>query len=391
MSNRSKYELLLAIRQRYRYTTKAQKTIILNEFCQACGYNRKYAISLLNTTQKKKKPHPKKRGPKRAYDHPDILDVLIDIWKAANLPCSARLKEIIPLWLPHYNKFIIPNDLKEKLLSISAATIDRLMAKHRPKFTKRGLATTKPGSIIKKHIPVNTNQWDETTPGFLEADTVAHCGSSTEGSYVFSINCVDIATAWTEQLATWGKGQTGVLDAIKNIENSLPFPIRGFDCDNGSEFLNWHLMRYLTDRKQPVHFTRARAYHKNDNAHIENKNWTHIRQMLGYQRFDNPKLTPLLNDLYTSEWNDYFNFFIPSVKLISKKRIGAKTKKIHDKPKTPFQRILESHHIEPATKEYLQARFESLNPFLLQSQMARKIKRILKIVNQNHLSNVSSI
>ena len=189
------------------------------------------------------------------------------------------------------------------------------MALSRAKFAKKGVATTKPGSIIKKQIPIKTNQWNETIPGFIEADTVAHCGSTVAGMFVYSLNCVDIASGWTEQRAVWGKRERGVLEAINDVEKSIPFPIKGFDCDNGSEFLNWHLLRHLTERKQPVQFTRARPYHKNDNAHIENKNWTHIRQYLGYQRFEQQNLVEKLNELYTSEWNDFHNFFSVSVKL----------------------------------------------------------------------------
>lgn len=380
MGIQSKRQYLQTIRHRYKYATRDQKSQILDEFSSVCSYNRKYAIWLLNATGIRKSKIKKKAGRKSIYDHPDILDVLMEIWKEAELPCATRLKAIIPEWLPHFNKFIIDDDIKEKLLRISASTIDRLMAKSRPAFARRGLATTKPGSIIKKQIPIKTNQWDETIPGFIEADTVAHCGTTTEGSYVFSINCVDIASGWTEQRATWGKGAQGTLEAMKGIEKTLPFTIKGFDCDNGSEFLNWHLVRYFTERKKTVAFTRARAYHKNDNAHVEGKNWTHIRQMLGYKRFDNPKLTDLLNELYTSEWNDYFNFFIPSVKLIRKTRVGSKIIKVHDKPKTPFKRLMESKHIDTQTKERLQQYFRTLNPFELHHQMTLKIKHILKIV-----------
>lgn len=383
MSNNSKYEYLKAIRLRYKYATRKQKTNILNEFCSVCGYHRKYAIWLINAINDRKSSRKNKPGRRPIYNHPYILEVLMEIWKNAELPCATRLKEIIPLWLPHFDKFMLSEEIKTKILAMSASTIERIMAKHKTPFTKRGLATTKPGSIIKKQIPVKTNQWDETIPGFIEADTVAHCGSSTEGSYVFSINCVDIATGWTIQRATWGKGQEGTLDAIKDIENVLPFSIKGFDCDNGSEFLNWHLLRYLHDRKKPVQFTRARAYHKNDNAHIENKNWTHIRQMLGYQRFDNLKLTPLLNQLYSTEWHDYFNYFIPSAKLIAKKRRGAKIIKIHDKPKTPFQRLIESQHLDHKTKQQLLDYFKTLNPFKLHQQIVRKIKKIHKVLNND--------
>ncbi len=216
---------------------------------------------------------------KKQYDDPDLLQALKYFWRITNLPCSKRLKAIIHLWLPYYPHYL-SDHLKEKLLSISPATIDRLMKPMRTRYNKLGLATTKPGSILKKHIPVKTNQWEETIPGFLEADTLAHCGNCVAGMFAYSINCVDIATGWSAQRAVWGKGERGVMAAIWSIEESLPFPILGFDCDNGPEFLNWHLYRHLSKRKQPIQFTRSRAYHKNDNAHIEEKNWSYLRQYL---------------------------------------------------------------------------------------------------------------
>jgi hypothetical protein len=391
MGARSKYEYLKEIRMRYKYASKVQKKTILDEFCAVCGYNRKYAIRLLSTKQKSRMERKlSKRGRKKVYHDPMIIQVLKDIWVAANLPCAKRLKTMLPVWLPHYENYILSEDVEDKLLRISPATIDRLMDTFRNKYTKRGLTTTKPGSIIKKRIPVKTNQWDETIPGFIEADAVAHCGDTTEGQYVNTINCVDIASGWTEQRAVWGKGQRAVLEAIRDIEAHLPFPLKGFDSDNGSEFLNWHLVRYLDDRKRPVQFTRARAYHKNDNAHIENKNWTHIRQYIGYQRFQHPQLAQQLNDIYTSEWNDFFNFFIPSVKLVSKHREGAKIIKVYDKPKTPVQRLLESEKISTETKTLLSQKAERLNPFHLQQQLSRKIKKLLFDVNYHLKNNVEN-
>jgi hypothetical protein len=381
MSNESKNDYLSMIRPRYLKATKMEKEIILDEFCTVCGYNRKYAIRKLNANDPPKHRYEyRKSGPKRKYNHPDIEKILKTIWVKTNLPCSKRLKVILHIWLPHY-PYYIPEEIEKALLKISPATIDRMMKAWRTKYTKRGLSTTKPGTILKKHIPIKTKQWDETKPGFLEADTVAHCGDTVAGMFVYTINCVDIATGWNQQRAAWGKGERGVLKAIKDIEKSLPFDILGFDCDNGSEFLNWHLMRYLSDRKKPIQFTRSRAYHKNDNAHIEGKNWTHIRQYLGYQRFENIELVDLLNNLYTSEWNLYFNFFIPSVKLIDKVRVGSKIIKKYDSPKTPFQRTIESEHVKAKIKSELKNQFKNLDPFKLQKQMSTKIKNILNIVN----------
>jgi len=382
MSNESKNEYLAKIKPRYQKATKVEKNKLLDELCSVCEYNRKYAIRKLNAEKPPKyKYEYRKRGPKNKYDHPDIEKVLRTIWINTNLPCSKRLKVILKIWLPFYPRYI-SSETGKTLLEISPATIDRIMQPWRTRYTKRGLSTTKPGTILKKHIPIKTKQWDETKPGFLEADTVAHCGDSVAGMFVYTINCVDIATGWNQQRAAWGKGERGVLQTIQSIEKSLPFEILGFDCDNGSEFLNWHLLRYLSDRKQPIQFTRSRAYHKNDNAHIEGKNWTHIRQYLGYQRFENIELVDLLNNLYTSEWNLYFNFFIPSVKLIDKVRVGSKIIRKYDTPKTPFQRTLESEHVSQSVKIKLKYQFENLDPFKLQKLMSTKIKNILNIVNK---------
>ena len=193
------------------------------------------------------------------------------------------------------------------------------------------------GTLLRKQIPIATNQWDETRPGFIEADTVAHCGESMMGMFAFTLDCVDIATGWTEQRAVWGKGQHGGMEELKDIERHLPFALLGFDCDNGSEFLNHHLMRHFVQRRRPVKFTRSRACHSQDNAHIEQKNWTHVRQWIGYDRLDDPRVVPLLNDLYRTQWRLFHIFFVPSVKLIDKERIGSSTIKRHDLPKTPYR------------------------------------------------------
>jgi hypothetical protein len=379
MGPESKKDYTRKIKNRYHNSTKKEKQLILNEFCKVCDFNRKYAIQILNSSFiPSHKKNLQKRGRKQQYVDPLIKEILWDIWVITNLPCSKRLKAILPLWLPHYD-YEIPDEIYAKLMSISPATIDRIMKADRIKFPKRGLSTTKPGSLLKKHIPIKTEQWDEKVPGYLEVDSVAHCGTSTAGMFAYTINSVDIATQWNEQRAVWGKGEQGVINAINNIEISLPFELRGFDCDNGAEFLNWHLYRYFVQRDKPVSFTRSRPYRKNDNAHIEGKNWTHIRQYLGYERFDKIELVQQLNELYTSEWRLYFNFFIPSVKLIDKVRVGSKIIKKYDQPKTPFQRVLESTEISETKKIQLKNEYQYLNPFLLQKRMTEKIKAIMKM------------
>jgi hypothetical protein len=268
------------------------------------------------------------------------------------------------------------------LYRMSAATIDRILEPLRFKYRGRGRSTTKPGTLLRKQIPIKTNQWDETKPGFVETDTVAHCGDSTEGVYANTVDLVDIATGWNEQRAVWGKGETEVLEQLKDIEEVLPFPLLGFDCDNGNEFINHHLIRHFAVRKEPVQFTRSRPYHKDDNAHVEQKNWTHVRQWLGYHRLDKQKVVALMNDLYRSEWRLYHNFFIPSVKMIEKKIVASQTLKRYDSPKTPYERVLESEHVNASTKWSLKEQFETLNPFRLRKAIESKLKKILDAIKQ---------
>ncbi len=240
MSSRSKREYLEAVYLRYKRACRKGKAVILDEFCATCRYHRKHAIRLLRKFRRFIKTKHNKKGRKPLYSKEVIVKPLKRIWLAANLPCSKRLKAVLPLWLPGYVQEY--GDLTEEtihaLLAMSPATMDRLLSPVRVKYKGRGRSTTKPGTLLRKQIPIKTNQWDESRPGFLEADTVAHCGTSMAGIFAFTIDGVDIATGWTEQRAVWGKGETDVLEQIKDIETSLPFPLLGFDCDNGGEFLN---------------------------------------------------------------------------------------------------------------------------------------------------------
>ena len=384
MSPQSKKEYLEAIYPRYKSArSKDQKTKILNEFCYICGYHRKHAIRLLARFKRFTKPKIRKRGKPSVYNQPSILKALERIWLDASMPCSKRFVTIIPLWLPHYPGGLDLPVIKA-LKKISAPTIDRVLKHSRKKYKRVNISTTKPGTLLRKQIPIKTNQWDEFRPGFLEADTVAHCGGSLNGLYANTVDFVDIATGWTEQRAVWGKGEIGVLEQIKDVEASLPFELRGFDSDNGGEFLNYHLLRHFTDnRKSPIQFTRSRAYKKDDNAHIEQKNYTHVRQKLGYRRFENPQIVNLLNDLYKYEWRLYHNFFLPSVKLIDKERVRSKVFKKHDKPQTPYQRVLKADSIDVSipAKHKLTQLFQDLNPFDLKKIIDKKIDKILNLAS----------
>ena len=380
MSPVSRKEYVQAIVERYRQAGRQEKRRILDEFCRICGYHRKHAIRKLSHARKPCRRHRKPGRPSR-YRKPEIMAVLQGIWQAAHYPCSKRLKAILDIWIEPYEQTfgVLPAWVKQALDAISAATIDRLLTQERLRVKRKGLSTTKPGTLLKRHIPIKTNQWDEARPGFLEADTVAHCDASMAGQFVFSLDITDIATGWTEQRALWGKGERGVLEQIISIEASLPFSILGFYCDNGGEFLQWHLIRYFQNRPKPVQFTRSRPYQKNDNAHIEQKNWTHVRQWLGYQRFEKPALVEQLNELYTSEWRLFHNFFLPSAKLQSKERRRSKIIKVHDNPKTPYQRILDSKHIPQRTKDKLTDHYQTLNPFQLRKAIDQKINKIKQL------------
>ena len=261
---------------------------------------------------------------------------------------------------------------------MSPATMDRYLKGIKSKVKLKGKSSTKPGKLLKQHIPIETGKWDTTQPGFLEADTVAHCGTSLSGDFAYTVDCVDIATTWTEQRAVWNKGQAGVIAAIKDIEEVLPFPLKGFDSDNGSEFINNPLWRYFANRKDKVKFTRSRPYKKEDNAHVEQKNWTKVRHLFGYHRFDKPEFIGMMNDIYKNEWRLLQNLFTPSVKLLSKTRIGAKMVKQHDKPKTPYQRVLECKSIPSKTKKKLTRIFNSHNPIDLKTSLEVKLNAILK-------------
>jgi len=370
---KSKREYLLAIWDRYQRVGRRFKSKILDEFCAVCGYTRKYAIGLL---KRKPRQRRKKPGPRRQYDG-SVLAPLKVIWLACEQMCSKRLKVALALWLPFYEQEYgaLAEPVRQKLLRMSAATIDRLLKPERARYPGKGLCGTRPGGRLKHQIPIRTDNDDVDRPGYLEADTVAHCGNSLAGDFVWSVTFTDIYSQWTENRAVWNKGAEGVLQQVKEVEAGLAFELLGFDVDNGSEFLAFHLWRYLLDRPRPVPLTRSRPYRKNDQAHVEQKNWTHVRQLLGYQRLEQPELVPLINDLYRT-WGRLHNFFCPNLKLLSKTRKGAKTVRKYSPPQTPYQRLLVSEHLSQDQKQKLQDQFQKLNPL----QLKKRIEQQLKIV-----------
>lgn len=241
----------------------------------------------------------------------------------------------------------------------------------------RGRCGTKPGGLLKTQIPIRTDNWDISGPGYLEADTVAHCGASLEGDFLWSVTNTDIWSGWTVNRAVWNKGSAGIVEATRDVEARLPFAILGFDCDNGSEFLNWHLVRYFQVRPQSVGFTRSRPYHKDDNGHVEQKNWTHVRQLLGYERLEDPALVEEISALDRGGWQPLHNYFLPSMKLETKERQGAKVKRHHDRAQTPCDRLLGSEAVKEETKAALREKRASLDPFALHDELEERLRRVL--------------
>lgn len=378
MSRKIAEEVLPRLRQRYAGRGRDGRTRLIDEVCELWGYSRKHAIKLLGAKAGWGGDPNLRKGRPPTYGEPEA-DVLWTIWKAAEQPCGKRLKALLPIWLPHYEREHgkLEGGMRKKVLAISPAQIDRLLGRRKVRVGHRGRCGTKPGGLLKTQIPIRTDNWDITRPGFLEADTVAHCGGSLEGDFIWSVTYCDIHSGWTCNRAVWNKGAHGIVEATREVETALPFGLLGFDTDNGSEFLNWHLLRYFQERPKTVGFTRSRPYKKNDNGHVEQKNWTHVRQLLGYERLDDPDLLGPINALYRDCWEPLHNFFLPSAKLERKSRVGAKVQRKHDKPLTPCERLLASKDVSVASKRRLRATRDSLNPFELHRRLEEGLRAIL--------------
>lgn len=364
---------LSEIRLRYKNSTKKQKTLILNEFCLNCRYNRKYAIRILKGEIT---PHTKRPGPKPRYS--EALPALKELWMLMGQMCSKKMKAALPLWLPFYKP---TKRVEELLLRMSAATIDRLLRPVRAPLGK-GLSTTRPAAALKSKIPIKLLDGDVTMPGYLESDTVAHCGSSVAGEYANSLTVTDLFSGWTENRAMFAKSSEQVVGKVTEIEGKLPFAIIGFASDNGSEFINEELHRYLTQRQAPINFVRRRAYKKNDNAHVEQKNYTHVRQLFGYERLEDKELVGMMNEIYRAYWNPLLNFFTPVMKLNKKERIGGRIKKSYDSPRTPYQRLMESPFVPLADKAKLSDAYRTKNPIYLRQQLDLKLKEFFEKVDE---------
>ena len=297
--------------------------------------------------------------------------------------CSKLLRAIMPVYVRSYEKHhgTLSRTIRRKLLDISPASIDRLLISEKvdtAKWRRRPNA----GQCIKKAVPIRCEAWDVSEPGWLEVDAVAHCGGSMAGNFVWSVTYTDIHTAWTENRAIWNRGGEQVKEQTIQVEEVLPFALRGVDVDNGLEFLNWTMFKYLKNRDSPVEFTRSRPYHKNDNAHVEQKNSTHVRQLLGYDRFEDPAMVEMINDLYANEWSIYRNLFCPNMKLLEKVRVGSRYRKKFDKPRTPAQRVLASPAVRRKKKATIRRLLREHDPFTLRQNIEKKLQRIFTYEQQ---------
>ena len=378
MSQRSKREMIEAIHPRYLKANKAGKEQILNEFIATTGYHRKYAIRVLRHGPKPK--GLKKPGRRKIYQG-EVVNALEQIWEIYGRICSKRLHPFLPEGvqvLERCHELCLSQEIKQLLLSMSRATIDRCLRKARFTHPQHGLSTTKPGSLLKKAIPIRTfTPWEDEHPGFLEIDLVAHCGLSTEGTYLNTLTATDLATGWTECLALPNKTQFAVSQAISELRHNLPFPLLGLDSDNGSEFINDTLYRYCL--AELITFTRSRPYQKNDQAHVEQKNWSVVRHTVGYDRLETPEELSLLGSIY-SDLRLYINFFQPVLKLISKHRIDGKVIRAYDQAKTPFRRVLALDSLPLEIKARLTDQYLHLNPAALRTSIDSKVALLWKIV-----------
>ena len=379
MSGKSKWDYLKAIYFRYRKASKPLRSRILDEFCQVCRYHRKYAIRLLNGPAPQKPNTTPSKGRRSTYGA-KVIGALAAIWEAAGYPCSARLKALLPLWLPWaIQRLTLSAQAQKQLLTISPATIDRRLRPKKRQLKKRLYGRTKPGTLLKHHIPIKTDSWDVNTPGFTEIDLVSHSGNSASGDFVHSLNVTDIHCTWVESRAVMGKSQIGVLDAMKDIRQALPFKLLGIDSDNGSEFINYHLKTFCD--QNTIQFTRGRPYKKDDNAHIEQKNYTHVRKIFGYERYDSQKAVEAMNDLYRNELRILQNLFLPSMKLLEKTRIGSKLKRRYDQPLTPLDRLLNCPQADPLKIQMLKNLRDTIDPFALAKRIEQKLERIYLLAN----------
>jgi hypothetical protein len=365
----------------YREAGREERGRLLDEVCRVTDYHRKYAVRRLNG------PPPESRPPRRRLRGPSygkaVDQGLRLVWEAANYPWSVRLKALMPLWLPWLKKRLsISPRLESQLLRISARQIDRRLKPYKVRAKRRLYGKTKPGTLLKHHIPIKAERWEVNQPGYTEIDLVSHSGDRADGEFIHTLTVTDIHTGWTESQAVMGKSQAFVVATLEQIRRRLPFELRGIDSDNGSEFINHHLHGYC--QTLGIEFTRGRPYKKDDNAHVEQKNWTHVRRLVGYLRYDSPRALAALNELYSGELRQLQNLFLPSVKLMEKTRVGSRLRRRYDTPQTPLDRLLACPGRKADRLTALRALRSRLDPFKVSAVVERKLRTIHSLSNSRH-------
>lgn len=375
---------LKVYRERYAKASRAQRSGLLDEFCKQTGYHRKYAIALLGQPADLASCGrvPRRRGP--SYS-PAAVRVLSAIWKAAGYPWSVRLKALLPQWLPWAYEQLrgVTPGIEQELLRMSPRQMDRRLAEKRRRLKRRLYGRTKPGTLLKHHIPIKTDNWDVSEPGYCEIDLVSHSGPHASGEFIYSFNLTDIHTGWDEPFALMGKGERAVTAALDAIRQTLPFALKAIDSDNGSEFINHHLYRYC--KKHGIQFTRGRPYKKDDNAHIEQKNWTHVRKLLGWDRYDTPEALAAINALYRGPWRTMMNLFQPCVKLQEKVRVGSRVTRRYDHPQTPLDRLVAHYgpeHLARRVRDLIEQR-RCTDPFALSAEVERRLLALTRAATRH--------
>jgi hypothetical protein len=375
MSQQTRIEVLQKLRRRYEHAGAEHKRKLLDQAQELLGYHRKAAIRALRAPAVVRGPRVITGRPV-TYEAARLVPYLRAIWQATNYACGRRLVAMLPEWVPAYeaHERRLPGEVREQLLAASGRTLDRLLEPLRGQGAGRSL--TRPGTLLRHQIPIRGSVWEEGKAGWLEVDTVALCGGSVAGEFVWMVDGVDYATTWVEVRAIWGRGQAGTLAALQDVEARLPFALLGLDSDNGGEFLNYHVLRWLQQRPQPVFMTRSRPYKKDDNAHVEQKNWTHVRQNFGYERHDNPGVVEPINALARGAYGQLLNYFHASLKLEGKERHQGRVRRIYGAAQTPLARVLASAEVTEATKQRLRQEKARLNPFALKQAVDQSLKQI---------------
>lgn len=374
-------EYLKRIKIRYLKASRKEKVKLLDETVKTTGLDRKYATTLFSVaTSLEPRIGDQRKRRRPIYDN-EVVYYLKKMWDILDGPCGQRMVGSIPGTLEallRHGEFNLSSGIQAKLCRMSPSTIDRRLRRWKASRLRRLHGTTKPGSLLAKHIPIELSRWNETKLGYSEIDLVSHNGGDPEGECAYTLTDTDLASGWTEEEAFLGKSERRVTYGLAAIDKRRPFDRKGIDSDSGGEFINWHLLGFCRD--QDIAFTRGRPNHKNDNAHVEEKNWTHVRKLVGYHRYDTVRQVALMNDLYRNEWRLYENFFQATLKLVEKKRIGGHLHRTYGIPKTPHQRIMESSEVAPKVKEQLARQFRSLNPAALKRQIERKLHALLRTV-----------